>query len=227
MATPLDLEEQEQLDQLKHFWKTYGNLISWALIVVMGGFAAWNGYGYWQRSQSAKASALYDEVERAVAGGDVTRVERALADMKDKFGGTLYAQQAALLAAKTFQQKDKSDQAQVALTWVADTASDESYAQIARLRLASLLLQSRTYDEALQRLAKPFAPPFAPLAADVRGDVLNAQAKPQEAIAAYHDAWQHMEASNEYRRLVEAKLNALGFDPQDAKRTDAAAGGVK
>ena len=224
MATPLDLEEQEQLDELKHFWKTYGNFISWLLIVVMGGYAAWNGYGYWQRTQSAKASALYDEVERAVVVGDLTRVERSLADMKDKFGGTLYAQQAALLAAKTFQQKDKSDQAQAALTWVADKSSDESYAQIARLRLASLLLQSRSYDAALERLSKPFASPFAPLAADLRGDVLNAQAKPQEAVAAYRDAWQHLEDTNEYRRLVEAKLNALGVDP---KAPQATAGAVK
>jgi len=222
MATPLDLEEQEQLDELKHFWKTYGNLISWLLIVVMGGYAAWNGYGYWQRSQSAKASALYDEVERAVGVGDVARVERSLADMKDKFGGTLYAQQAALLAAKTFQQKDKPEQAQAALTWVAEKSSDESYAQIARLRLASLLLQSKSYDDALQRLSKPFATAFAPLAADLRGDVLNAQAKPQEAIAAYRDAWQQLEDTNEYRRLVEAKLNALGVDPK-ASPTNAGA----
>ena len=224
MATPLDLEEQEQLDELKHFWKTYGNLISWTLIVVMGGFAAWNGYGYWQRTQSAKASALYDEVERAVAVGDLTRVERSLADMKDKFGGTLYAQQAALLAAKTFQQKDKPEQAQAALTWVADHASDASYVQIARLRFVSVLLQSRAYDEALVRLSKPFGAAFAPLGADLRGDVLNAQGKPQEAIAAYRDAWQHMEESNEYRRLVEAKLNALGVDP---KTTEAIAGASK
>lgn len=224
MATPLDLEEQEQLDELKHFWKTYGNLISWVLIVVLGGFAAWNGYGYWQRTQSAKASALYDEVERAVAAGDLTRVERSLADMKDKFGGTLYAQQAALLAAKTFQQKDKPEQAQAALTWVADHASDASYVQIARLRLVSVLLQSRAYDEALVRLSKPFGAAFAPLGADLRGDVLNAQGKPQEAIAAYRDAWQQMEESNEYRRLVEAKLNALGVDP---KSTEAIAGASK
>jgi len=214
MATPLDLQEQEQLDELKHFWKTYGNLISWLLIVVMGGFAAWNGYGYWQRSQAAKASALYDEFERAALTGDLTRVERSLADMKDKFGGTLYAQQAALLAAKTFQQKDKPDQAVAALNWVADQASDESYAQMARLRLVSLLLQTRAYDEALTRLAKPFTAPFSPLAADLRGDVLLAQAKPQEAIAAYREAWQKMEEGHEYRRLIEAKLNALGVDPQ-------------
>ena len=224
MATPLDLQEQEQLDELKHFWKTYGNLISWLLIVVMGGFAAWNGYGYWQRTQSAKASALYDEVERAVAMGDVSRVDRALSDMKDKFGSTVYAQQAALLAAKTFQQKDKPEQALAALNWVSDHASDESYAQIARLRLVSLLLQNRSYDEALSKLSKPFAAAFAPLAADLRGDVLNAQAKPQEATAAYREAWQKMEEGHEYRRLIEAKLNALGVDP---KAAEASAGAGK
>lgn len=222
MATPLDLQEQEQLDELKHFWKNYGNLISWVLIVVMGGFAAWNGYGYWQRTQSAKASALFDEVERAVAVSDLARVERSFADMKDKFGGTLYAQQAALLAAKSFQQQDNYEQALAALTWVAEKSSDESYAQIARLRLASLLLQTRGYDAAMERLSKPFSASFAPLAADLRGDVLSAQAKPQEAIAAYRDAWQKMDETNDYRRLVEAKLNALGVDPKATAPTPGA-----
>jgi predicted negative regulator of RcsB-dependent stress response len=216
MATHLDLEEQEQLDQLKHFWKTYGNFISWALILVMSGFAAWNGYGYWQRTQSAKASALFDEVERAATTGDMSRLERSLGDMKDKFGSTLYAQQAALLAAKTFQDKDKLDQAKAALTWVSDNASDESYAQIARLRLVALLLQAKSYDEALQQLAKPVALPLTPLAADLRGDVLQSQGKTQEAIAAYSESWQKMDEANEYRRLIEAKLNALGVDPKSS-----------
>ena len=36
MASHLDLEEQEQLDQLKHFWKQYGNLITWVLVLVLG-----------------------------------------------------------------------------------------------------------------------------------------------------------------------------------------------
>ena len=216
MATHLDLEEQEQLDQLKHFWKTYGNFISWALIIVMGGVAAWNGYGYWQRTQSAKASALYDEVERAATTGDLSRLERSLGDMKDKFGSTLYAQQAALLAAKSFQDKDKLDQAKAALIWVSENASDESYAHIARLRCVALLLQTKSYDEALQQLAKPVVLALTPLAADLRGDVLQGQGKTQEAIAAYTESWQKMEETNEYRRLVEAKLNALGVDPKSS-----------
>ena len=83
MATHLDLEEQEQLDQVKHFWKQYGNLITWILIVVLAGYAGWNGYQYWQRSQATQAAALYDEVERASTAGDQARLERSFSDMKD------------------------------------------------------------------------------------------------------------------------------------------------
>ncbi len=69
MAKPLDLEEQEQLDELKHFWKQYGNPITWVLIVVLAGVASWNGWNYWQRTQAAQASVLFDEVERAIQSG--------------------------------------------------------------------------------------------------------------------------------------------------------------
>ena len=80
MANHFDLEEQEQLDQLKHFWKQYGNLISWLLIIVLASYAGWNGWQYWERNQAAKASALYDEVEKAVLSQDVSRIERSVAD---------------------------------------------------------------------------------------------------------------------------------------------------
>ncbi|MBC7394080.1 MAG: tetratricopeptide repeat protein, partial [Variovorax sp.] len=105
MATPLDLEEQEQLDQLKHFWTTYGSLITWVVLIAAGAFMAWNGWQYLQRTKAAQAAALYDELERGAQAGDTARIERALADMKEKFAGTAYAQQAGLLAAKTLHEK--------------------------------------------------------------------------------------------------------------------------
>ena len=115
MARHLDLEEQEQLDELKHFWKQYGNAITWFLIAALGSFAAWNGWNYWQRTQASQASALYDEVDRAAAGGDVGRVEQAFNDIKDKYGRTSYAQQAGLMAAKVLSEKGKPDGAKAAL----------------------------------------------------------------------------------------------------------------
>lgn len=217
MSSHLDLEEQEQLDELKHFWKQYGHVITWILIAVMGGYAAWNGYQYWQKQQSAKAAALFDEVERASASGDPAKLERAWGEMKDRFPSTTYAAQSALLAGKTLQQNEKLDAASAALKWAAENASDDASAQLARLRLANLQIQQKAYEEASKTLSKPFSPAFAGLAADIQGDLLMAQNKSQEAVKAYTDAWSKLETNNEYRRLVQAKLNALGSDPEPTK----------
>src|SRR5690606_29262162 len=136
MAKHLDLEEQEQLDQIKHFWAQYGNLITWTLIVVFGSMAAWNGWNYWQRSQAAQASALYEEIERAALANDAEKTERAFAQIKDSFGRTTYAAQGAMLAGKTLFEAGKLDAARDALAWAADKSSVEALQAVARLRLS-------------------------------------------------------------------------------------------
>lgn len=222
MAKHLDLEEQEQLDELKHFWKQYGDLITWGLIAVFGAFAAWNGYNYWQRDQAAKAAVMYDEVERAAQSGDASRLDRALADMQERFAGTAFAQQAGLLAAKTYYDKGNIDAAKASLSWVAGKSADEGYQAIAKLRLAGLLLEAKAYEEALQLLFGTFPKDFVALAADRRGDILSAQGKKTEARAEYEKAWKGMDERTEYRRLVEVKLNALGLNPSAASSSTAA-----
>ncbi len=213
MATPLDLEEQEQLDQLKHFWKSYGTLITWTLLLLAAAFAAWNGWQYFQRSKATQAAGLYDELERGVQAGDTARVERALADMKEKFAGTAYAQQAGLLAAKTLYEKGNAPASRSALAWVAEKAVDPGYQALARLRLAAQLLDDKSYDDALKQLAGSFPKEFEPLVADHKGDVYLAQGKRDEARAEFQKAWTALDPSTDYRRLVEIKLNAVGVDP--------------
>lgn len=227
MASHLDLEEQEQLDQLKHFWNTYGNLISWVLIAVFGTIAAMNGWQYWQRSQSAKASALYDEVERSVQAGDLARAEHGFNDARDKYGSTTFAQQAGLLLAQAAVDKGKPDVARGALSWVADKSSDEGYQAIARLRLASLLIESKSYDEALKQLDAGFPADFAPLVADRRGDVYNLQGKKDQARAEYTKAWHGLGERDDYRRMVEVKLTALGVDVKSLAPAAKATGSAK
>ena len=213
MATHLDLEEQEQLDQLKAFWKQYGNLITWVLIAVLAGFAAWNGWNWWQREQSAKASAMFDELEKAAQAGDAAKAGGVFADMKERFARTTFTQQAALLAAKTQFDKGQLDAASATLTWLGDNAVEVEYRAAARLRLAGLLLDQKKYDEALKVLDGAGAKEFEALVADRRGDVLLAQGKSDDAKAAYNKAWRAMDAKIDYRRLIEAKLTALGAAP--------------
>jgi len=214
MANQLDLEEQEQLDQIKHFWKQYGNAITWALIVVLGAFASWNFYQYWQRSQATQAAALFDEFERALQGNDAARYERAFTEMKDRFGSSAYAQQAGLLVGSQSAQAGKMDAAQAALTWVAEKATDPGYQAVAKLRLAGLLLDSKKYDDAMRWLNGTFPSSFEPMVADRKGDVLSLQGNKAQAITEYKKAYKGFTSNIEYRALVEVKLSALGSDVQ-------------
>jgi predicted negative regulator of RcsB-dependent stress response len=216
MASPLDLQEQEQLDQIKSFWNQYGSLITWTVTLALAGFAGWNVWQWWQREQGAKAGALYDELDRMAGSGDVEKTVRAFGDLKERFPRTLQAQQGALLAAKLQADKGQADAALGTLGWVADNAGEDELRSIARLRAAGLLLDQKKFDEALKQLdaaqqSKPRE--FDALIADRRGDILAAQGKRAEAVAAYQAAYKAMDAKTEYRTLIEAKLTALGAAP--------------
>ena len=224
MANQLDLEEQEQLDQIKHFWKQYGNAITWALIAVLAAFASWNFYQYWQRSQANQAAALFDEVERSVQSGDTAKIDRVFADMKERFASTTYAQQSGLLVAKQFVVAGKVDSAKSALTWVSEQSSDVGYQALAKLRLAAILIDSKNYDGALSLLNGSFPAGFDALVADRKGDVLLMLGKKAEAISEFEKAYRLFDLRTEYRRLVEVKLNALGIDMQGRDQVASTAG---
>jgi predicted negative regulator of RcsB-dependent stress response len=227
MAKHLDLEEQEQLDQLKHFWKQYGNPITWVLIVVLGAIAGWNFYQYWQRSQASQAAVMFDELGRVAAGGDSAKLDRVFGDMKDRFGSTVYAQQAGLLAAKHYYSAKNIDSAVGALTWVAGQPTDAGYQAIAKLRLADVLTEKKSTDEALKVLSGSFPISFEALVADRKADILVSQGKNKEAVSEYQKAFDKFGERTEYRRLVEIKLNALGVSPQLVSGTAAITEGKK
>lgn len=220
MAQPLDLQEQEQLDAIKSFWKTYGNLITWALVAALAVYAGLNGWKWYQRDQSAKAAAMFGELDQAVQAGDTQRSGQIFNDLKERYPRTVYAEQGGLLAARVQFDRGQTDAAKASLTWVAEHAGEDEYKTVAHLRLAGLLLQAKDYDAALKQLDAAKAPTFQALVADRRGDVLLAQGKPAEAVAAYQAAWKAMDDKVEYRRLIDAKLTALGASTE-AKTAEA------
>jgi predicted negative regulator of RcsB-dependent stress response len=213
MATHLDLEEQEQLDQLKAFWKQYGNLITWGLTLVLAGFAAWNGWNWWQRDQAVKAGAMFDELEKAAIAGEASKAAGIFKDLRERYPRTAVAQQGGLLAAKVQFEKGQADEAAASLAWVVGNAKEAEYQTVARLRLAGLLADQKKFDEALKQLDGASAKEFEALVADRRGDILLAQGKSEEAKAAFRKAWDTMDPKVEYRRLIDAKLTSLGAAP--------------
>ncbi len=213
MATQLDLQEQEQLDALKAFWNKQGNLVTWMLILVLGTFAAWNGWQYWQREQAVKAGAMFDELERAAQADDADKTGRVFNDLKELFPRTSFAQQAALLAAKTQFEKGQPDAPLDTLAWLVQSGTDDELRTAAQLRVAALHAQAKRYDEALKALDGATAAGFEGLVADRRGDVLSLQGRKSDAVVAYRAAYKALGEKLDYRRLVEAKLTALGAPP--------------
>lgn len=223
MASHLDLEEQEQLDELKAFWKRWGNLITWSVTLVLTAYAGWQGYNYYQRDQAAKAAAMYDELDRAVQAADADKATAVFGDLKERYPSTSYAAQAALQTAKVQFDKGQVDAARASLDWAADKASEEAVRDIARLRLAGLQLDAKQFNEAEKSLAAIKSADFAALVADRRGDLLTLQAKPDLARAEYQKALAAMDKTLDYRRLIEAKLATLGVATAEADATTGAA----
>lgn len=222
MANHLNLQDQEQLDDLKAFWKQYGSLITWVLTLALLAFAGWNGWRLWERNQATAAAGLFDELDKAVQAGDPARAGRAFNDLKDRYPRTALAQQAGLLSAKVQLEKGQADAGRAALAWVAENATEDEYKAIARMRLAGVMMEAKQYDDALKQLDGVKAPSFDALLADRRGDILLAQGKAAEAQAAYSAAYKAMDDKLDYRRLVEAKLTALGAAPAASAASGAA-----
>ncbi|MFM2263081.1 MAG: hypothetical protein RI959_1757 [Pseudomonadota bacterium] len=215
MAAHLDLDEQEQIAQMRHFWSKYGNAITWLLILVFGGFAAWNGWQYWQQKTALQAAALYDELERTVPSKDAEKIQRVWGDLQSKGGSTVQTYQGGLLAAMALAEAGKPEPARAALQWVVDKSSDDVLAGLARIRLAGLELDAQAYDKALALLTSKVPAELEPLAEDRKGDIQLAQGQTDAAKTAYKKAYKGLTLDLEYRRIVEAKLNALGVNAQD------------
>jgi predicted negative regulator of RcsB-dependent stress response len=213
-----DLEEQEQLDAIKSWWREYGKLVILAVLACAITIAAFQGWRYYRAQQAERAAALFMQLDLAERQNEPKKVRDIATQLIDRYGSTAYGPIAALAAAKASFNTGELDEARKNLTWAAEHAKEDAMRDVARLRLAGVLLDQKKYDEALQVLnAKPLDA-YAPLYADLRGDVLAAQGKGAEARAAYQSALEKSDANSNYRRMIELKLDAVGEGtPGEAK----------
>lgn len=208
---PLDLEEQEQLAELKAWWKDHGGRIAAVVLAVAVGFAGWQGWRWYQLDQSVNAAGLYDTVSKAAQANDGKALRDAAGTLVESYPRTAYASMGALVAARYYFDRNDLKNAKAQLQWVIERSSSDDFRDLARLRLASVLLDEKAYDEALKLLDAKHASAYEAQYAALRGDILVAKNQAAEAKAAYKLALEKAgKSEGAFQESVRMRLEALG-----------------
>jgi len=205
-----DLEEQEQIEEIKDWWRQYGKLVLLAVVSVLLTITAFQGWRYYRHQQAVAAVTLYSQLQEADQAKDAKKVNAIAEQIIDKYASTPYAGIAALTAARASFNTGELAAAKTRLQWVIDNAKDEEMRDIARLRLAGVLLDEKKYPEALKLLDVKPVDAYNGLFADMRGDILAGQGKAAEARIAYQQALDKSDPKSPYYHVVQLKLDALG-----------------
>lgn len=207
----LDLEEQEQVAELKAWWKQHGNFIVTALLAAALAFAGWQGWRWYGASQAAHAAAVFDTLAKAAQAGDAKALRDSAGTLIESYPRTLYASMGALVAARFHFDRNDAKSAKAQLQWVVDNAPSDDFRDIARLRLAAVLVDEKAYDEALKALEAKHAAAYESQYAALRGDALLAKNQREEARAAYKLALDKAgREQGAFRESVRMRLEALG-----------------
>jgi predicted negative regulator of RcsB-dependent stress response len=207
----LDLEEQEQLAELKSWWRTHGNLVIAVIVAAMLAFAGWRYWSVHRGNQAAEAAVLYETLGKAAQAGDAKALRDAGGALAENYPGTLYAPMGALVAARFYYDRNDLKSAKAQLQWAVERSSSDDLRELARVRLAAVLLDEKAYDEALKQLEAPHAAAYEAQYAALKGDILAAKGQPAEAITAYKLAIEKAGAQDgQFRESLRMRLDALG-----------------
>ena len=209
MAGPYDLEEQERIAELKAWWEDNRLYVLGAVIAAIVAFAGYRGWVYWNAKRADDAAAMYRPVAEAVKTKDAAKIEQAAKPLIEKHSSSYYASDAALVLAKSAFEAGNLEEARKRLEWAAANGVEE-HRGVARMRLAAVLLDQKKYEEALKVLDANKDEAFTAIAADMRGDVMLAQGRVDEARAAYKVAVEKAGPRNPVKQIAETKLGALG-----------------
>ncbi len=204
-----DLEEQEQLDEFKAWWKKNGSMATNLVLAALVAFAAWKGYSYYQNTKAVEASALYQTLV-VTDLAKTTEIKAQSAKLMEEFSGTPYAGRAAVFAAKANFAANDSKSAKSQLEWATKNAKESAVKAIASLQLAGILFEEKSYDEANKVLAAITDKGYEGLKANMQGDVLLAQGKQAEAKKAYQAALEGLDAQGKMYQYTQQKLESLG-----------------
>ena len=205
----LDLEEQEQVDELKALWKKYGNYITLGVIAFFVLYGLFQGWGYYQTKQSLGASEAYQGIV-VLDKKNTKEIMQKSQKLMDDYSGTPYAGRAAILFAKASYLEGLKDKAKEKLEWASNHAKESATESIALIQLGQILVEEKKYEDALKKVNDVDNEGYLGLSNDLKGDILNAMGKKDDAKKAYQEALKRFGPKDPYAKFTQEKLESLG-----------------
>ena len=207
MAGSYDFEEQERIAAIQHWWEDNAKFVYTAVAAFVLSVAGWKGWQYWSTVQTAEAATMAAQV--AKVRGDPKKAADLAQAVIEQHPRSFFASEAALVSAQASFEAGDLAGAQARLDWVLNKGRDE-HKGVARIRLASVLLDLKKPAEALALLDANKDEAWAAMVADLKGDILFTQGRLDEARASYKLALDKSDPRSPLRSVTELKLGALG-----------------
>ncbi|HBO37671.1 MAG TPA: hypothetical protein DD638_03310 [Pasteurellaceae bacterium] len=200
------IEEEQEINEIKNWWKENAKTIIISLIVAVGGTFGWR---YWQDHQLYKAQELSAQYDQIVYGDSKDSVAKnAQIDVFVKANEkTGYATFALLDKAKIAVDNQDFALAEEALKQAVAQAPNDVMASIAVLRLATVQFQQKQFDAALSSLNQLKDQTWNSRKALLIGDIQLAKGDKAAAKASYEQAKEG--ASTLERQWLQVRLNNL------------------
>lgn len=204
------LEEQQELDNFKYFWRSTGRWLFALLIAAALGYLGYTVYQSYKASKNQEAAEVLAKiVDKMQAKATQAEVNSDLAALQQNYPDSISAAQATLMAAATEFDAGRYEVAEGHLNWVLKNQKAPLVQALAAQRLGVVLLQQKKYDAAINALNTKVETDFEPLLLETKGDVYVAQNKTKEAVQSYQQALDKLPKDAIGRELLQMKLDSL------------------
>ena len=200
------IEEEQEINQLKDWWKENSKTIIVAFILGVGGMFGWRYWQAHQAEQIAQASAQYDALIYS-AQQDEQAKKANIEQFVQANSKTAYAVFALLDEAKKATEKQDFAAAEANLNQALTQSQDEVLTSIVALRLSAVQFQLGQLDNALTTLNQVKGESFNARKAILTGDIQVAKGDKVAAKNSFEQAQQS--GSQLEQQMAKMKLNNL------------------
>ncbi len=200
--------EEQQVEALKNWWKENGIAVISGVALGIAALSGWRGWDWYQEKQAEEASDMFANVQEAVIKNDAESLQVQSDTLRANYKSTPYAVLASLYEAKTQTEQGDLAAAAESLRWVIDHSSQDAVQNIARIRLARVLVADNKLDEAAATINRNLPKAYSSLVNEIRGDIFFAKGELEQAKQAYDQALESADASSV--EFLQMKRNDLG-----------------